>query len=178
MRQHEPVRLRRWTALLLPNAAALAIFRISSGSWLTAVVTVLLGNVLVVAGGRLIDRRKKRQHGLPEETPVEVSRDVTVALAPQVALGRVATVLNTMEFISPATVRLDEGRRVVRARTRGSWECFGERVLVELHEVPVGVRLVVSSRPLWPGTTIDYGKNARNVGALVSRLFQEGGTPD
>jgi uncharacterized protein (DUF58 family) len=163
------VRGRKLVGLCLSTATALAIVRLSSGSWTAAVLFVVLLFAVVVPFSRVRDRRQKQAHGLPQNTPTEAAREVRITVSPELAVDQAVDALRRLDFVKPSSVRTDRTKRVIRARTRISRDSFGERLTVRVGPAAGGANVRVESRGVVP-QLIDYGKNARNVATVMARL--------
>ena len=160
---------RKVVGVCVSTAVALGMARLSSGSWTAAVLFVLLLYAVVVPFSMARDRRQKRAHGLPQNTPTEAIREVRVGVPPDLAIEQAVDALRHLDFVKPQSVRADRARHVIRARTRISRDSFGERLTVRVAAAGGGANVRVESRGLLP-QLIDYGKNARNAAAVLDRL--------
>lgn len=159
------MRARQLTGLIVGVGVALAIGRLSFGSWAASLVLLLLVFVVVVPVSRARDRRKKQEYGLSPDAPTEASRELKLSMPPESALSHASRALEQAAFVKASTVRVDRRRGRVRARTRLTWESFGERLTVTVVPAPDGTVARVESRGVVP-QLLDYGKNARNVAAV------------
>ena len=168
---HPTVTGRRTIGLVLSLAVALAIGRAGSGSWSVAGLLVLIVSLIVWPLSRARDRKRKQAFGLAADTATEAVREFLMPGGVEATLDHAAGVMRSLDFVKTGTVRVDSGRRMVRARTRLTRDSWGEWLSIRVTPEEASVRVRVESRGLVP-QLIDYGKNARNVAAITQRLLQ------
>src|SRR3954449_5977233 len=147
---HVGMRGRQLTGLAISTAMALTIGRLSFGSWSAALLLLLLMWLVIVPISRVRDRRKKREFGLSPDTPTEATRELKLTMPPELALSHASDALERAAFVKPSSVRVDRTRGAVRARTRLTWDSFGERLTVTIVPAPDGTVARVESRGLFP----------------------------
>ena len=66
---------------------------------------------------------------------------------------------------------VEEADRIVTLRVGMSWRSWGEHVVLRLHQQSPSVTdVIVTSRPVFPWTLVDYGVNAGNVERVLEWL--------
>jgi hypothetical protein len=163
------MRARQLAGLALSTAVALTIGRLGFGSWGASLLLLLLVWIVIIPLSGVRDRRKKREFGLSPDTPTEATREIKLSMPPELALSHASDALAQAAFVKPSSVRVDRKRGAVRARTRLTWDSFGERLTVTIVPTTDGAVVQVESRGLVP-QFIDYGKNARNVAAVTQLM--------
>ncbi len=62
--------------------------------------------------------------------------------------------------------------KMIIIKTKMTWESFGEKITIKIHEIAKNnIRITIESKPVFPITIIDYGKNLSNV-LCVESLFK------
>lgn len=108
----------------------------------------------------------------PERQPRQF-RDFTVAGTLSPILDLLYKALSELGFIRSIEMNLESNS--ITARTRMSWASYGEVITIEARTLEEGKVLVrISSRPAVKFTVADYGKNARNLQAIFTKLADLG----
>jgi hypothetical protein len=78
---------------------------------------------------------------------------------------------NALSAVGARVTELNAVSRHIRARTSWTWRSFGENIDITLEPVDQDSWLVkLSSDNVLPTTLVDYGKNNRNLRALIANL--------
>ena len=93
---------------------------------------------------------------------VNQSRELDVPKPQDFVFRSVEQIVTQMRSLRAVTPFSDKG--LICARTKPSWASFGEDIVIEVRVLDAGrTRVVISSRPAARHTSLDYGKNFRNV---------------
>ncbi|MEO6544224.1 MAG: hypothetical protein ABIP05_09275 [Nitrospiraceae bacterium] len=104
-----------------------------------------------------------------QECQPRQSRELIVAGNLSSVLDLLFKVLSELTFIRNIEKNLE--RKSILAKTRMSWASYGEVITIEASAVEEGKVLVkISSSPAVKFTVADYGKNARNLQAVFTKL--------
>jgi hypothetical protein len=136
------------------------VFGLVSGSLFGLIMAFTLG---------FLQRHAAKTYGWAEgEVPaVNQRRDVDVALAPDAAFELAQWAVAAL----PAKViTRDTSTWSIQATTGRTWQSWGERLSVHVEPRPAGSVVRIGSRPRFPLTAADYGKNRANVESIANRL--------
>jgi hypothetical protein len=104
-----------------------------------------------------------------QECQPRQSREFTVAGDLLSVLDLLCKALSELTFIRSIEMNIES--KSIIAKTRMSWASYGEMIAIEARAVEEGKVLVtISSSPAVKFTVADYGKNARNLQAVVTKL--------
>jgi F0F1-type ATP synthase assembly protein I len=114
-------------------------------------------------------RNAAKKYGWAEgEVPAVNQRcDVDVALAPDAAFELAE---RAVAALPAKVIARDTSTRSIQATTGMSRQSWGERLSVRVEPRPAGSVVVIGSRPRFPLTVADYGKNRVNVESIANRL--------
>jgi hypothetical protein len=138
------------------------------GLFFGIVMSAVLGTWQWRAAAR---RRRATDPAAPDAVDVGVHRRSTVRVEVPAAeilrrSGDVAGVLRRAKVTA-----VEEADRIVMLRVGMSWRSWGERVELRLHpQSPSVTDVIVTSRPVFPWTLVDYGVNAGNVERVLEWL--------
>jgi hypothetical protein len=140
-----------------------------------AVAGLFFGIVMSVVLGRwqwrAAARRRLADPAAPDAVDVGVHRRSTVRVeVPAAEILRRSTEAAGVLRRARVTA-LEEADRIVTLRVGMSWRSWGERVVLRLHpQSPSVTDVIVTSRPVFPWTLVDYGVNADNVERVLEWL--------
>lgn len=81
--------------------------------------------------------------------------------------------LSELKFIQNIETNIES--KSITSKTRMSWASFGEVIVIKAREAGDGkVSVTISSSPAMRVTAADYGKNARNIRAILEKLADLG----
>jgi hypothetical protein len=134
---------------------------------------ILMSAVLGTWQWRAADRQRRRvtDPAAPDAVDVGVHRRSTVRVEVPAAeiLRRSTDVAGVLRRARVTAV--EEADRIVTLRVGMSGRSWGERVVLRLHpQSPSVTDVIVTSRPVFPWTLVDYGVNARNVERVLEWL--------
>ncbi|AEP09387.1 hypothetical protein [Micavibrio aeruginosavorus] len=79
--------------------------------------------------------------------------------------------VNALQSINARITKSDIKEGIVYARTKMTWESFGEKIIISLSAPGTDVTIIsIQSAPIVPTTKTDYGKGKRNIEQLVQYL--------
>ncbi|WP_435641595.1 hypothetical protein [Micavibrio aeruginosavorus] len=79
--------------------------------------------------------------------------------------------VHALHAMNAKIIKSDMDQGVISARTKMTWESFGEKILISLSSPETGVTIVrIESAPLLATTKTDYGKGKRNIELLTQHL--------
>jgi len=138
-------------------------------------MSAVLGRWLSRAADR---RRRLTDPAAPDAVDVGVHRRSTVRVEVPAAeiLRRSSDAAGVLR--RGRVTAVEEADRIVTLRVGMSWRSWGERVVLRLHpQSPSVTEVIVTSRPVFPWTLVDYGVNARNVERVLEWLRALPNTP-
>jgi hypothetical protein len=140
-----------------------------------AVAGLFFGILMSVVLGRwqwrAANRRRLADPAAPDAVDVGVHRRSTVRVEVPAAeiLRRSSDAAGVLR--RGRVTAVEEADRIVTLRVGMSWRSWGERVVLRLHpQSPSVTDVVVTSRPVFPWTLVDYGVNASNVERMIGWL--------
>jgi hypothetical protein len=133
---------------------------------------ILMSAVLGRWQSRAADRRRRlTDPAAPDAVDVGVHRRSTVRVEVPAAeiLRRSSDAAGVLR--RGRVTAVEEADRIVKLRVGMSWRSWGERVVLRLHpQTPSVTDVTVTSRPVFPWTLVDYGRNADNVERMLEWL--------
>lgn len=132
---------------------------------------ILMSAVLGRWQSRAADRRRLTDPAAPDAVDVGVHRRSTVRVEVPAAeiLRRSSDAAGVLR--RGRVTAVEEADRIVTLRVGMSWRSWGEWVVLRLHpQSPSVTEVIVTSRPVFPWTLVDYGVNASNVERVLEWL--------
>jgi hypothetical protein len=140
---------------------------LAQGVKVAAVASLLVGvamAVIIIPMQLLATRKLTRLESQPRQV-----REFAVPGTVLPMLNLLCKALSELTFIR--SIDMNVKNKSIIARTRMSWASFGEVIAIEAREVEEGKVLVkISSSPAVKFTVTNYGKSARNLEAIFTKL--------
>jgi hypothetical protein len=132
---------------------------------------ILMSAVLGTWQWRAAARRRVTDPAAPDGVDVGVHRRSTIRVEVPAAeiLRRSSDAAGVLR--RGRVTAVEDADRIVTLRVGMSWRSWGERVELRLHpQSPSVTDVIVTSRPVFPWTLVDYGVNAGNVERVLEWL--------